>query len=436
MEPWLGICHFVRGEGADAETYEALAAALCSDRKAFDGAVGKLAATQDLHLLWSDDVHPASLWLARHPTETEGAKLADIVNAGTPAALGPLKLEEKEQTATPDQTSLLNIVEHELEEAEQFRPWLPLPLKALLFDDQPSGPLRTYAVLDAAVWNARGWDLRGELESSQLPWRCLFKGEAAEEHRDAGPYLIDISWEFCEPDRSMTFHHILFEEFWPLNAGIFLRTNAPMEDVWTSLRKFTRIKDEDDKWFILRFWEPEYFLYFFNFMKNAKMIRAFEAIPLFVMQIEGSAVSIQPDYPRLEVLDVDHQDQVDLMFNASTAMVAFRHLRALEAEYQRHVDDGSVFDAFQDEFGGAGMDYDDMKKGLDILYVSMAEYGPAWREKLSDSVIARCFDEHGDIDFFLTSLHGQCIFAIKNGLQPHELRLIGGIGECQDQRLR
>lgn len=333
-----------------------------------------------------------------------------------------------------DENKYLNIIEHELKDAEKYLPWLPLPLKQLLFDDPKTEDTRTYAVLDAAVWKNNGRDLRSELESFKLCWRCLFKGEVEEENKDVAPYLVDISWEYCKPDNLFTFHKLLFEKFWQTNTGIFFKTDQSMDEVWASLRKFTRIRDIDDKWFYLRFWEPEYFLYFFTFMKNTVMIRALEKIPLFVMQIAGSAVSIKPDFDKITVLEKNYERQVDLIFNASTAMVAFRHIRQLEKQYQEELEEGDIFDAFQDLFGGAGMDYDDMKKAIDVIYINIALYGAKWPEMLSDKVVSKCFDENADIDHFLTLLHGQCLFAVKNRLKPHELYLIGGIGEWQDQQ--
>ena len=172
---------------------------------------------------------------------------------------------------------------------------------------------------------------------------------------------------------------------------------------------------------------------FFTFMKNTTAIRRLKDIPMFIFQIAGSAVSISPEYDRLSLLYTEHDEQVDLMFDASTAMVAFRHIRELEETYKGKIDAEETFGIFQNLFSGREMDYKYMQDGLDIVYSVIYCYRDLWPKYLTQDILDRCFEEDGTTDHFLTLLQGQCIFAMKNGRKPHELCFTGGIKQWQDQ---
>jgi len=378
----------------------------------------------------------AEEWLASHSGRKDGPRLVGKVSAKHLVEIGGLGAGVDEAIEDDiDENAFLHIAEHETTDMNAGISWLPKALKILLFEKcGSSSEMNTYAILDSTVWGKQGQDLSVELENSGLEWKCLFKGQAEEDNKDAAPYLVNISWENFDPDNAIPFHRALIEKYWETNIGIFFRSTASLDDLWGEFRKFTRIKDTDGKWFYLRFWEPEYFLYFFTFMKNTAAIRRLKDIPMFIFQIAGSAVSISPEYDRLSLLYTEHDEQVDLMFDASTAMVAFRHIRKLEETYEGEVDAGKGFEIFQKLFGNCEMDYTDMQDGLDVIYSVIYCYRDMWPKYLTQDVLDRCFEEDGTIDHFLTLLQGQCIFAIKNGLRPHELCFTGGIKQWQDQQ--
>ncbi|NVK12707.1 MAG: DUF4123 domain-containing protein [Rhodobacteraceae bacterium] len=117
--------------------------------------------------------------------------------------------------------------------------------------------LKTYALIDAAKLHA-GFD---EIQNCGLPFRCLFQGEAAEELKDAAPYLVELAPE-ARFTRTLFTHipgapaHLSTLHLWHKNPGIFIRSRADFDTVWKHFRKFTRIRDENGKWFFFRFWEP------------------------------------------------------------------------------------------------------------------------------------------------------------------------------------
>ena len=111
--------------------------------------------------------------------------------------------------------------------------------------------LQTYAVLDAA--KVQG--LPEMLETSGLEHRCLFTGEAFDELKDAAPWIVKLEQdapllEYLFTQSDAPWH------LWDAEPGVFLRSTKPLKEVWSYLRKFTRIKDEAGNWFYQRFWEP------------------------------------------------------------------------------------------------------------------------------------------------------------------------------------
>ena len=58
-------------------------------------------------------------------------------------------------------------------------------------------PMRTYIVLDSGKLQ---WGY-SELEESGLPHQCLFKGDAAEDLKDAAPYLVELNPENAFTER-------------------------------------------------------------------------------------------------------------------------------------------------------------------------------------------------------------------------------------------
>lgn len=114
-------------------------------------------------------------------------------------------------------------------------------------------PLNTYAILDAA----KVVNLPELLEDSALEHRCLFKGEAYDELKDAAPWLVRLEdgngFTGNLFTRSEAYWHL-----WDDEAGIYVRSRRSLDELWRHLRKFTRVQDEAGKWYYFRFWEPRW----------------------------------------------------------------------------------------------------------------------------------------------------------------------------------
>lgn len=110
--------------------------------------------------------------------------------------------------------------------------------------------MRTYAILDAA----KVPNLPNLLENSGLEHSCLFKDDAYDEMKDVAPWLVRL-----EEDTSFTRN--LFTQsdapwhLWGAEPGVYVRSRHDLDSLWRHFRKFTRIQDDNGKWFYWRFWD-------------------------------------------------------------------------------------------------------------------------------------------------------------------------------------
>lgn len=128
------------------------------------------------------------------------------------------------------------------------------PLPAAVAQAVFGGAARTVALLDAA----RLKGLTDLAAATGLRRHCLFTGELAKAE-DAVPWLMALG-----PGDKLS--RYLFTDgpegrpgpwhFWPLGAGVLIRTTLPDEALRTHLRRFLRATDEAGKAYFFRFWEP------------------------------------------------------------------------------------------------------------------------------------------------------------------------------------
>ena len=276
FEPWIADCHFQAVEG-DAE-YRCQAAIWANNSTEFRTRLDGHLAGGIYKTLWLEECLPANEYISRHGQQKKIGDLARAVHPGHVVELSQmLALEDGEE---PEPESYLVIDEIEIAPLPDQtgipfwdQEWISQELKELLFAQGESGPkLRTYCILDATLRK----NITGvfDLDSVDVPVKCLFKGEAAKEMQESAPYLLDMTlpeeaWD--NRDLVPAFHRSFFERHWGQNTGIFIRTTALMSEVWNHFRKFTKAQVEaDQRWVFFRFWDPRIAGPYFRGRKSQK----------------------------------------------------------------------------------------------------------------------------------------------------------------------
>lgn len=326
MEPWLGILHLVRQGQGTREEFDAIAAVFCADRQGFEVAVNDAVEARGCKLLWAEDVQPAGQWTARHPKERGAAGLARAVHAGNRITLGPLTIAAPEPVE-PTAQAFLHFSEvagiEPLDDQKGIWPYRTVPddLAEPLFgqpepteieiarygasEDVPV--LRTFAIVSAEKFLSKS----AEVEGCDLPFRCLFKGEAAQERQDEAPYLIELEKDAAFTRRLFSHHPTIPAEMtsvhlWQREPGMYLRSRAELDDLSKHFRRFTRFQDARGDWLFLRFWEgalfPEYWRHFSSSHERVArffLLREFEQSCDLLFLHAGTLTYIKPDVAAL-----------------------------------------------------------------------------------------------------------------------------------------
>jgi len=117
-------------------------------------------------------------------------------------------------------------------------------IATVLFDIVRAGE-SLYAILDAA----RTFDIPFRLRSANIEHDSLYQGQSKEILWHVAPYLVR-----CKQDAA--FVHWVLEQGWGESWGIFLTSQAGLEDLQAHFRRFLFVKSEDDREFYFRFYDP------------------------------------------------------------------------------------------------------------------------------------------------------------------------------------
>ncbi|EPX80265.1 DUF4123 domain-containing protein [Litoreibacter arenae] len=130
-------------------------------------------------------------------------------------------------------------------------------------------PLHTYAVLDAA----KVTNLPEMLDASGLEHRCLFKGDAYDELKDVAPWIARLE-EGNRFTRNLFTRSDVPWHMWDSEPGIYVRSCGTFDAMWKHFRKFTKVQDEQGKWFYFRFWEPNAFIHLLEQPDTKRLLTA------------------------------------------------------------------------------------------------------------------------------------------------------------------
>ena len=268
FEAWIGNCHLRQIEGE--EEYQCQAAVWADSYDSFHARLAQHIESSGLKILWLEECHPVSQYLQRHGNPHKIGALARAVHQGHHVELS--RLVAVGEAGEPKPPANYLIIE-EIEGVEpldlQFgvhpRKTVPDRLYEPLFGQpEPSDaeigqygsaeavpPMRTYAILDAAKMP---YLLTGFIERSELPYQCLFQGKAAEELKEHAPYLVELTEDNDFTAKLLTGPKGV-NGLWEKELGVYVRSRAEFAEVRKHFRKFTRVQDEQGKWYYFRFWE-------------------------------------------------------------------------------------------------------------------------------------------------------------------------------------
>lgn len=148
------------------------------------------------------------------------------------------------------------------------QPWIQPELRYELFEHGVDG-LRTYCLLDAA--RVTELDKVFDTDSlDELGMKCLLSGDAAKEIKNYAPYLVDISLseEAIKNGDISSFHRQLFTQYWGKHCAIFIKSTADLSTLTLHLKKFIKLRNDDDKWFYFRFYDPRIGKDYFSWMQQ------------------------------------------------------------------------------------------------------------------------------------------------------------------------
>lgn len=309
-------------------------------------------------------------------------------------------------------------IEHEGDPSDEVSLDLRVPkyIHDLIFTDQN---LITFALIDPQIWENTGSTLVDSIAEAGLTSAPLFQGDIEEEDAELLPTLVELQLKNPAQHR---FVRQLFTIGWELGAGIVFRSTEKIGVAHAGLRKLTLLRDEDT-WYFNRFWEPEFFLYFANFMKNTRLFNHLGFAHDFHFPVEGVSVQLKMDWEGTPEI-TDHDDQLDLVFAAGAAMVGIRHIINLNEEAEHPLDQDQVFGDWSDIFGEYDLNYAMECQSIEIVYTLRRMVGTGYRQYLQPDFVAACFNpETGDPNTMFRILHGACMFGYKNHILPTGLYL-------------
>ncbi len=138
--------------------------------------------------------------------------------------------------------------------------WIDSLLKSELFpevSESNEARLNTFFLMDAAQVTA----LEGVLsldKAEELGVKPLLSGEPQKELKNYAPYLIDLTLtsDQIESDQIPSFHKELMAKYWGNNCGIFLQSLADLDTLARHCKKFIKLKDDNERWYFFRYYDP------------------------------------------------------------------------------------------------------------------------------------------------------------------------------------
>jgi hypothetical protein len=130
-----------------------------------------------------------------------------------------------------------------------------------------------YAVLDGA----RDERVFLMARASGLPYACLYAGAIPHELAEVAPYLVAL-------ERGHPFVEELLEDGWGRSWGVFATGRCDLESLRRHLRRFMRVKLEDGRTLVFRFYDPRVLRLYLPTCTAAELATFFGPISRVVME--------------------------------------------------------------------------------------------------------------------------------------------------------
>jgi hypothetical protein len=159
----------------------------------------------------------------------------------------------------------------------------------------PEPPGRLYCVLDTAADPGLYDGLVLLAATERID--CLYEGESARGLADAAPYLIAL-----EPDGAA------FDWLWSKRRHlVFLDSAASFADVRAHLRRLTRVRTDDGRFLLFRFYDPSTLRLFLLTCDGDALADLFGPLDRIVLVDDDAPIALSQAAGRLSaaVLDVD-----------------------------------------------------------------------------------------------------------------------------------
>jgi hypothetical protein len=130
-----------------------------------------------------------------------------------------------------------------------------------------------YAVLDAA----RDPLVFLMVRACGLPYACLYAGPIPAELAEAAPYVVQLR-------RDHPFPGELLEEAWGKSWGVFATAPSDLEAMRRHLRRFLRVKREDGKTMVFRYYDPRVLRVYLPTCTDAELATFFGPVSRFVLE--------------------------------------------------------------------------------------------------------------------------------------------------------
>ncbi|MFQ6550400.1 DUF4123 domain-containing protein [Aestuariibius sp. 2305UL40-4] len=157
---------------------------------------------------------------------------------------------------------------------------VPSTLEQVLSFDQE----HVYAVIDAA----KVFGLPELLHASELEHGCLYHGRAKEEWGDVAPWLVRL-----DPDHGLTRQLFLPGDdraalSFQKAAALFLLSTDGFDAVAAHLRRFTKMRAEDGRVLMLRFYDPVTFSDLLDVMPPSQVAELHGPFKIVCLQANGT----------------------------------------------------------------------------------------------------------------------------------------------------